>query len=318
MEKAKKPNSASELLNMLVKMRVFTWQEVETLMNTKVLLMTEKFLVYPGEAKWHSELDLDLSYGEDRHSLNWTDIKLELKRRQKVWQNYHPQIPGMDAVPIVTAEQLRLIDNPQIKDHFRKSVNGKQSIVQIAEKLDRDPLKIAKNYHNWRNNGWMSFISSPTKTQIEAKPEIQSALTSSPVAELPNNNLATRAQVEESHLPIVLSVDDSAIIQTTIKRALQADYNVLLAQKAEEALKILHEVEVELMLLDLTMPDVDGLEFCKTIRAIPKFQNLPIVMVTARDGLVNKMKGHFAGTDKYLTKPFKADELQKVVYQYIK
>ncbi|MEL6910573.1 MAG: response regulator, partial [Cyanobacteria bacterium J06598_4] len=122
----------------------------------------------------------------------------------------------------------------------------------------------------------------------------------------------------EQNFPTVLSVDDSAIIQTTIKRALQDDYNVLLAGKAADALEILKEVQVELMLLDLTMPDVDGLEFCKTVRAIPQFRDLPIVMVTARDGLVNKMKGHIAGTSKYLTKPFKADELREVVRQYIK
>ena len=66
------------------------------------------------------------------------------------------------------------------------------------------------------------------------------------------------------------------------------------------------------------MPDVDGLEFCKTIRAIPKFQDLPIVMVTARDGLVNKMRGRIAGTDKYITKPFEPEELRQVVSQYIK
>ena len=114
-----------------------------------------------------------------------------------------------------------------------------------------------------------------------------------------------------------MSIDDSPIIHISIKRALQNQYNVLLADKAEDALKILDEHPVELLLLDLTMPDMDGLHFCKTLRQIPKFQNLPVVMVTARDGLVNKAKGHLAGTDKYLTKPFKPEELQAVVHQYI-
>ena len=91
----------------------------------------------------------------------------------------------------------------------------------------------------------------------------------------------------------------------------------MLANNATQALTILHESKVELMLLDLTMPDVDGLEFCKTIRAMTKFQNLPIVMVTARDGLVNKMKGRIAGTSRYLTKPFKPEELRQVVQEYI-
>ena len=310
-ERAQDPNSTVELLEMLIRMRAFTWQEVETLMNNKVLLVIEKFLTYPGEAQWSPELGIDLSYGKDRHSLNWIDIHLELKRRQKIWHSYQPHVPSMDAIPVVTSQQLQLIDNSQIKDHFRKSVDGKRTLIDIAEKMGKDPLKVAKNYVSWSHNGWVSFVMQPVEVSTEVTPPVSKPETVNPI------DSATTATVDRN-LPTVLSVDDSAIIQVSIKRALQEDYNVLLAGKADEALDILREVQVELMLLDLTMPDVDGLEFCKTIRAIPEFKDLPIVMVTARDGLVNKMKGHIAGTSKYITKPFKADELREVVRQYIK
>ncbi|MEO1673051.1 MAG: response regulator, partial [Cyanobacteria bacterium J06631_2] len=319
-ERSTKSNSAVELLEMLVRMRVFTWQEVEALMNTKVLLVIEKFIAHPGEAEWFANgSDLDLSYGADRHGLNWKDIERELKYRQPIWQGYAPQIPSMDAIPVVTAQQLRLIDNPQVADHFQKSVDGQRTLVDIAEKMGKDPLKVAKNYLNWFNNGWVSFVESPINVATEAvvaSSEQAIALTETTAqVDSAQIDLAINSPQSEQNLPTVLSVDDSAIIQTTIKRALQNDYNVLLADKAADALDILKEVQVELMLLDLTMPDVDGLEFCKTIRAIPQFRDLPIVMVTARDGLVNKMKGHIAGTSKYLTKPFKADELREVVRQ---
>ena len=319
-ERSTQPNSAVELLDMLIRMRAFTWQEVEALMNTKVLLIIEKFVSHPGEAQWHNNLDLDLSYGKDRHGLNWADIDRELKHRRQIWQSYAPQIPSMDAIPVVQAGQLSLIDNAQVKDHFRKSVDGRRSLVDIAEKMGKDPLKVAKNYLNWVNNGWVSFVESPVQAETEiAVPQMAKSITPAEVSNTSASSVGNTANASsERNLPTVLSVDDSAIIQTTIKRALQSDYNVLLASKAAEALDILKQVQVELMLLDLTMPDVDGLEFCKTIRAIPQFKDLPIVMVTARDGLVNKMKGHIAGTSKYLTKPFKADELREVVRHYIK
>jgi CheY-like chemotaxis protein len=312
-ERAKEPNSAVELLEMLIRMRAFTWQEVEALMNTKVLLIIEKFAAYSGEAQWHTNLDLDLSYGADRHGLNWSDLKQELKRRQQIWQDYAPQIPSMDAIPVVAPQQLRAIDNPQVRDHFIKSLDGKASLVNIAEKMGKDPIKVAKNYLNWADNGWVSFVES----SLEAETVVAASMAN-------GHEVSTSVPSPEAiakfgqDLPIVLSVDDSAIIQTSIKRALQTDYNVLLANKAAEAYEILQEVKVELMLLDLTMPDMDGLEFCKTVRAMPQFRDLPIVMVTARDGLVNKMKGHIAGTSKYLTKPFKPEELREVVRQYIK
>jgi CheY-like chemotaxis protein len=315
-ERAKEPNSAVELLEMLIRMRAFTWQEVEALMNTKVLLIIEKFIAYSGEAQWNTDLDLDLSYGADRHGLNWVDLQQELKRRQQIWQDYAPQISSINVIPVFTPQQLRAIDNPQVKDHFTKLVDGRASLLNIAEKMNKDPIAVAKNYLNWANKGWVSFVDSPieAKTDVAAIANMQGNV---PGVSTSVNSAEAIAKIDHN-LPVVLSVDDSAIIQTSIKRALQEDYNILLAGKATEALEILQEVKVELMLLDLTMPDVDGLEFCKTVRAIPQFRDLPIVMVTARDGLVNKMRGHIAGTSKYLTKPFKPEELREVVRQYIK
>ncbi|MEM7758687.1 MAG: response regulator [Cyanobacteria bacterium P01_A01_bin.40] len=318
-EKAKNPNSAIEILEMLIRMRAFTWQEVEALMNKKVLLILEQFIIHPGTAQWEISDDFDLAYGQDRHGLNWTDIRQELKHRQQQWLRFTPQIPSMDAIPVVTTQQLRLIDNPQVKDHFRNSVDGARSLVDIADKMGKDPLKVAKNYLNWVNNNWVSFTTTPNATRdiSEVRHKISENLDRIHAKQAKDATNSVQSQ-DNQHLPIVLSVDDSAIIQISIKRALQDSYKVLLANNATQALEILHQSKVELMLLDLTMPDVDGLEFCKTIRAMSKFQNLPIVMVTARDGLVNKMRGRIAGTSRYLTKPFKPEELRQVVQEYIK
>jgi len=65
------------------------------------------------------------------------------------------------------------------------------------------------------------------------------------------------------------------------------------------------------------MPEVDGLELCRTVRSIPQFRDLPIIMVTARDGFFDKVKGKFAGSNEYLTKPFDAEQLRQVVSRYI-
>lgn len=318
LQKVDNPQSATELLDLLVKVRVFTWQEVEALMNTKVLLILEKFIYHPGEAQWSAQ-DVELGYGQDRHGLNWSDIQRELSQRQQQWRSYHPTIPSMDAVPVVTPEQLRLVNNPQVKDHFRKSVDGQKTLIDIAEKMGKDPIKVAKNYYTWASNGWVNFTSILETSQANQAISKARAKISANLAGIQGNAPAKASApvLDNADLPIVLSVDDSAIIQTTIKRALKEQYNVLLASKATEALKILNEQPVKLLLLDLTMPDVDGLEFCRSLRKMPKFKDLPIVMVTARDGLINKMKGQIAGTNKYLTKPFSPEQLKEVVGQYI-
>ena len=181
-------------------------------------------------------------------------------------------------------EQLAKISEAKVKNHLAGSANGKNTLLDIAEKMGKDHLKVANIYCGWVKSGWVSFDEPVDSKQS---------------------------------LPYVLSVDDSPIIQTMIKRSLESTCRVLLANNHIQAMEILNKDPVKMLLLDLTMPDMDGLEFCSKLREIPKFKDLPIVMVTAREGLVNRAKGHFAGTNKYLTKPFKPEELREVVDQFI-
>jgi DNA-binding response OmpR family regulator len=115
----------------------------------------------------------------------------------------------------------------------------------------------------------------------------------------------------------ILAVDDSRIMQHQIQEALKADYNVLVADNAVDALSIIYHQKIEVLLLDVTMPGVDGLELCRTVRNLPQFQTLPIIMLTARDGAFDKVQGRMAGATEYLTKPFNQDELRQVISKFL-
>jgi twitching motility two-component system response regulator PilG len=65
------------------------------------------------------------------------------------------------------------------------------------------------------------------------------------------------------------------------------------------------------------MPGVDGLELCRTVRSLPQFHELPIIMVTARDGVFDKVQGRLAGATEYLTKPFDSERLRQVVGNFL-
>jgi DNA-binding response OmpR family regulator len=87
----------------------------------------------------------------------------------------------------------------------------------------------------------------------------------------------------------------------------------LLINNAVDALKVISTNPISLLLLDVTMPEIDGLEFCRTVRSIPKFKNLPIIMLTARDKLSDKLRGQIAGATHYLTKPIEPNQLLEIV-----
>lgn len=111
----------------------------------------------------------------------------------------------------------------------------------------------------------------------------------------------------------VLSVDDSLISQQMIKRALDTNYRVLLADNAVDALSVIYQEAVEALLLDISMPGIDGFELCRTVRSLPRFKNLPIVMVTSRDTEADRQEARMAGASGYLTKPCEPERLKAVM-----
>ena len=306
MTKTNASSSAREFLSLLTRIKALKWEQIEAFIQTQVASLIEQTSLYPGTARLENNQHIDLSFGRDGHSLDWSNLDQELKQRQQKWNAFAPEIPALSAIPKALSQNLATIDKDSIREHIQKYVDGKSSLIEIANKLNKDPLNIARSYYSWVGSGWISFATnSPSDSQKEQL-EVSSPKLSS------SNSLAS-----SQDLPIILSVDDSLIVQASIKRALKDDYKVLLSDNAVEALKILNNNKVDLLLLDVTMPDIDGLEMCKTLRKIPKFRSLPIVMVTARDTLIDKMKGQIAGTNHYLTKPFDNEKLRGVINKYI-
>ncbi len=120
-----------------------------------------------------------------------------------------------------------------------------------------------------------------------------------------------------SSTPTILAVDDSTVMQEMIKRALSSDYRVLVADNAVDALSLIYHETISILLLDVSMPGVDGLELCRTLRSLPQFRDLPIIMLTARDGAFDKVQGRLAGATEYFTKPFQAEQLRQVVKKFL-
>lgn len=122
--------------------------------------------------------------------------------------------------------------------------------------------------------------------------------------------------MNSSERSVVLTVDDSHVMQILIRRVLSSEYRVLSASTAIEALAIMNNEPISVLLLDVTMPEIDGLELCRTIRTLSKFRHLPVIMVTAKDGAFDRVQGRLAGATEYLTKPFDANQLLQLVHQF--
>ncbi len=106
----------------------------------------------------------------------------------------------------------------------------------------------------------------------------------------------------------VLVVDDERAVRESIERALILEnYQVALAEDGEQALEKIDRDEPDVVILDILMPGMDGLAVCRQLRM--KGNRVPVLMLTARVEISNRVDGLDAGADDYLTKPFDLDEL---------
>lgn len=105
----------------------------------------------------------------------------------------------------------------------------------------------------------------------------------------------------------VLVVDDDPLITSMLRRALRAEgYDVRTANDGDEGLERVRERRPDLVVLDLLMPNVDGMEVCRRLR---EESDLPILILTAKDETEDRVRGLDSGADDYLVKPFALDEL---------
>jgi DNA-binding response OmpR family regulator len=111
--------------------------------------------------------------------------------------------------------------------------------------------------------------------------------------------------------PTILLVDDEDAVRRVLAFPLEKDgYEVVQAADGEEALERFSEHDVDLVVLDVMLPRLDGLEVCKRLRAT---SNVPIIMLTARDDELDKVIGLELGADDYITKPFSIREFRSRV-----
>src|SRR5215469_6414632 len=102
----------------------------------------------------------------------------------------------------------------------------------------------------------------------------------------------------------ILVVDDVPANVKLMEARLSAEYfDVVTALTGQEALTICERAECDMVLLDVMMPDMDGFEVCRRLKANPSTHHLPVVMVTALDQISDRVKGLEAGADDFLTKP---------------
>jgi two-component system chemotaxis response regulator CheY len=116
-----------------------------------------------------------------------------------------------------------------------------------------------------------------------------------------------------------LIVDDSASMRQLVSFTIRdAGYDVVVAENGKDALGRLDNEKVDIVITDLNMPEMDGIELIKKLRAMPAYRFAPIVMLTTESQETKKQEGKQAGASGWIVKPFSPEQLLGVVRKFVK
>jgi signal transduction histidine kinase/ligand-binding sensor domain-containing protein/DNA-binding response OmpR family regulator len=186
-------------------------------------------------------------------------------------------------------------------------------------------VKELATLHNWdisvsskEGEGTIFTLTIPIEKIDEAKEEKLTLSTkeSSEKSEVVDSLLTdiefesdAEEAVEIESKPVVLFVEDSTDVRNYVYDLLKPDYKVLLAERAEKGIELALQNMPDLIISDLMMPGMDGIEFCNKIKSDWQTSHIPFILLTAKVTDESKIEGLETGADDYLTKPFNYEEL---------
>jgi chemotaxis family two-component system response regulator PixG len=202
------------------------------------------------------------------------------------------------AVPTGTLSDAALKKLSQVMRGF--------SIRQLSLLLKQDELQVAQMLSPYIKNR-VIYLRDP-QPPFDQLPKIPKPVQAPP------------KPAQKLHIKTykIVCIDDSPTILSEIKRFLaDARFQVTAVDDPIEASSIIFRIKPDLILLDISMPKINGYRLCGLLRSSSMFDNTPIIMVTGNTGFLDKARAKLAGATDYLTKPFTCEGLQSFVYKYL-
>lgn len=226
-------------------------------------------------------------------------LVIKIMKQVQEWKQFHPHIQSPNQCPVIAnPEQLRGTLTETTFNTLERWVDGKTSIRQMARYLNRDVLTVAKAIYPYVQQGYVQILHLPPEDSTLNPHEFEFS--------------------QPNRVPRVVCIDDGNTIRKAVEYILnQHGYEATAISNPLKALSLVFQLKPDLILCDIAMPELDGYEICAMLRRSTAFRETPIVMLTGKDGFIDRVKARMVGATDYLTKPFGESELLMLVEKYV-
>lgn len=202
--------------------------------------------------------------------------------------------------PIITASQRTEIFKPFVQYNKDKQLNSQSFGIGLA---------LSKNLAEM-HSGSLILADDLLTTFILTFPKV--TLEQEPVQE-DNSNTVTDISLTGISLPLLLLVEDNTDLSEYLKRKLSSDYRILLSHTAEKAYSLLQDHEVDIIIADIALPGMSGVELCRTIASNFDLSHIPVIITSSISSTETKIASMKAGASIYIEKPFSLEYLQTCI-----
>ncbi len=246
-------------------------------------------------------------------TLEITPLLAATVKQVQGWKQFHPQVRSPNQCPAIVQEAaLKDAISETTFTALHRYADAKTSIRQIARYLNRDVLTVARAIYPYIQKNIIQMVNSPA---LAATPSTDSS------TQTTSSQAGRIKEFELWHTPRpqrIVCIDDGLTIRETVTHILQPHgYEISTLGNPLEALSLVFQIKPDLILCDISMPELDGYELCAMLRESSAFRQTPIVMLTGRDGFVDRVHARVVGATDYLTKPFGETELLTLVEKYV-
>ncbi len=250
------------------------------------------------------------------------------------WNAMAPRINSPYQRPyLIGEERARQKLSPKMADKLSRLLLG-FNFRQLAMLLQQDELALCRRFAPLINEG-IIVLREPLSPH-DRLPRLSQAYikTSEPSAPFSSGGprsgpLSSSPSADSSFLNVdgdssqqrtwkIVCIDDSPTVLREIQRFLQQEiFEITMIDDSQKALMKIISIKPDLILLDASMPALDGYQVCTMIRKSSLLKHIPVVMVTGNKGLLDRARAKMAGTTDYLTKPFTQKDLLQIVLRYL-
>jgi two-component system, chemotaxis family, response regulator PixG len=218
-------------------------------------------------------------------------------QQQQQWQQFGLMgiLPDR-SIEIASIPEFQQLVSTSAYQALRFVLNGQHSIREIAAKARKSPMAIGQSFRSHLEGGTLRLVDLPDFA--------------SPVArgKYPPGQQA----------PLIVCIDDSPFVCDRLEQIFQpAGYQFISVLDSVKAIPIVIAKKPQLIFLDLVMPNTNGYEICSRLRKIRTFQDIPIVILTGNDGVIDRVRAKVVGATDFLTKPVQSELVLEIAHKYL-